>query len=64
MHNDDKVLLYGFLAFLAFCFLGWAQNLWKLAQCDFQAPYTAEVMHGVGLIPPVGAIVGWMDFGR
>ena len=43
--------------------IGWVKNVIKLAECDFQAPYKAEVIHAVGLIPPVGAIVGWMDFG-
>ena len=64
MPINDKVLLYGFFSVIIFCLAGWIQNLWKLAHCDFQAPYTAEVMHGVGLLPPVGAMVGWMDFGK
>lgn len=43
---------------------GWVQNLIKLTDCDFEAPFKAEVIHAIGVIPPVGAITGWMDFGR
>jgi len=41
--------------------IGWSVNLYKLVTCDFEAPYKAEIIRGIGLIPPVGAIVGWMD---
>ena len=43
---------------------GWVKNIIKLSNCDFEAPYKAEVIHAIGIIPPVGAIVGWMDFGE
>lgn len=43
---------------------GYVQNIYKLTQCDFEAPYKAEVIRAVGVFPPVGAIVGWMDFGK
>lgn len=43
---------------------GWVMNIYKLTQCDFEAPYKAEVIRVVGIIPPVGAIVGYMDFGK
>lgn len=40
--------------------IGWAMNIVKLIQCDFDAPYKAEVIRTVGLIPPVGAITGYL----
>ena len=43
---------------------GWVQNLVKLTKCDFEAPYKAEVIRVIGIIPPVGAVVGWMDIGE
>ena len=43
---------------------GYVQNIYKLTQCDFEAPYKAEVIRAVGVFPPVGAIVGWIDFGK
>lgn len=43
---------------------GWVKNVVKLASCDFEAPYKAEVIHSVGLIPIVGIFTGWMDFGK
>ena len=44
--------------------VGWVKNIIKLADCDFEAPYKAEVVHAVGLIPPVGMITGWLDVGK
>jgi hypothetical protein len=43
---------------------GWVMNIVKLADCDFEAPYKAEVIHAVGIIPPVGMITGWLDLGK
>lgn len=41
--------------------VGWVKNIIKLIDCDFVAPYNCEVVHLIGLIPPVGAITGWVD---
>ena len=49
---------------LAFPFIGWCKNIGKLANCDFEAPYKAEIIHGIGIVPIVGAFTGWMDLGR
>ena len=51
------------LVILVVCVTGYIKNVIKLSECDFQAPYKCEVIHGVGLVPFVGPIVGWMDFG-
>lgn len=42
---------------------GWVKNLIKLSECDFEAPYKAEVIHAIGIIPPVGMVTGWLDLG-
>lgn len=43
---------------------GWVKNIIKLSNCDFKPSYKAEVIHAVGLIPPVGMITGWLDLGK
>lgn len=40
---------------------GWVKNIIKLSDCDFKAPYKAEIIYGVGVIPIVGMITGWLD---
>lgn len=40
---------------------GWGRNIYKLAKCDFEAPYKAEIIRGIGIIPPVGAILGYCN---
>ena len=43
---------------------GWVKNIIKLSDCDFEPSYKAEIIHLVGLIPPVGMITGWMNPGK
>ena len=52
------------LLIAALAITGWVKNIIKLSGCDFQSPYKCEVIHAVGIIPPVGAVVGYMDFGK
>jgi len=39
---------------------GWGINLYKLTQCDFVAPYKCEAIRTIGIVPPLGAILGWI----
>jgi hypothetical protein len=41
---------------------GWCLNVYKLTQCDFEAPYKAEVIRGIGVpFGPVGIFAGYLD---
>lgn len=40
--------------------IGWIKNIVKLVHLDFDAPYKAEVIRIVGVVPAVGAITGWI----
>jgi hypothetical protein len=40
---------------------GYVMNIYKFAKCDFEAPYKAEVIRGVGIFIPYGIVTGWMD---
>jgi len=44
--------------------VGWGLNIYKLTQCDFEPSYKAEIIRGVGVVTPIGAIVGYMDIGK
>lgn len=67
MKKDDKALALALTPFAillivgVLCLTGWVKNIVKLAHCDFKAPYKAEVVHAVGLLPPVGVITGWIN---
>ncbi|RLA42001.1 MAG: hypothetical protein DRR06_15155 [Gammaproteobacteria bacterium] len=39
---------------------GWIVNIYKFTQLDFERPVKAEVLRGIGLFPPFGAIIGWV----
>lgn len=44
--------------------IGWAKNLIKLTSCDFMPPYKCEVVHALGVVPPVGIVTGWLNMGK
>ena len=57
------VIVYVFL--VLFLTVGWVKGVIHLCQCDFEAPYKAEIIYSVGtFVPVVGGVVGWMDFGK
>lgn len=39
----------------------WVVNLVKFCKSDFKAPIKREVIHGIGLIPPISAITCWFN---
>jgi hypothetical protein len=43
---------------------GWVKNIIKLTECDFESPVKAEIVHILGVFPPVGMITGWLDMGE
>ena len=44
---------------------GWVKCVIHFVDCDFEPNYKAEVIYGVGtFVPPVGAVIGWMDLGK
>lgn len=52
------------VVFLVAICTGWVKNLIKFSDCDFEAPYKAEVIYGIGMIPIVGMVTGWVDVGK
>mgnify|MGYP001055911774 CR=1 FL=1 len=36
-------------------------NFVKLVDCDFEPDYKCEVIHGLGVIPPLSYITVWFD---
>jgi hypothetical protein len=53
-----------FVIVFSFGILGYILNIYKLAQCDFEPSYKEEVIRTFGLFPPVGAVVGYLNFGK
>ena len=45
---------------IIFLGIGWGRNLIKFVRLDFQPPYKAEVIRGIGLTS-YGVIIGWID---
>jgi hypothetical protein len=45
-------------------YVGYALNVIKLTQCDFKYPHKAEAIRFIGLIPPIGGITGYLNFGK
>ena len=41
--------------------ISWVANIVKLTDCDFQAPFRCEVVHGIGVIPAVSLVTVWFN---
>ena len=63
LYNKMKLLPLLFVALLAFAQVAaWFVNFYKVTQCDFEAPYKSEVLHGLGVFcPPAAIITVWFD---
>ena len=48
------------LLFIVFMAGSWLVNFYKLTQCDFEADYKCEAIHGVGIIPWVHVATVWV----
>jgi hypothetical protein len=59
--SPSGCLIPFFFLAVAFAF-GYFANIYKLTQLDFEEPYKAEIIRGVGLFPPVGIFAGYMTF--
>ena len=54
-------IIMWFLIIIAFG-IGWIKCIVKEINCDFKAPYKAEIVYGIGIIVPVaGGVIGWLD---
>jgi hypothetical protein len=55
------VLAFLVMVMLGLCSLfGWGLNIYKFASCDFESPYKAEIVRGIGIpFAPMGAVVGY-----
>jgi len=59
-----KGILLFYIALIGVMGTGYVKNVIKLSDCDFEAPYKSEVIHGIGLFPPIGAVTGWLNVGK
>ena len=43
------------------CIFGWGANIYKLSNCDFDAPYKAETLRLIGVgVFPLGIVMGYI----
>jgi len=57
-------LMYVIYAIYIAGLIGWCMSIVKLCRCDFEPSYKAEIIYGVSAITGIGAITGYMDFGK
>lgn len=50
------------LLVVALMIIGYGNNIVHFVNCDFESPYKAEAIYGVGIAFPImGAITGYID---
>lgn len=64
----EKLALY-VLFVIVFCIISafglWVTNVVKFVSLDFDTPYRAEIIRGIGIpAAPIGIIVSLMDIGE
>lgn len=57
--NTRTLIVLIYICFVVAVIGSWITNVVKLTDCDFQAPYKCEVLHGVGIFPPVALVTAW-----
>ena len=63
MRESVMVAVLG-LCFVAVLVLGEVKCIVKFIRCDFEPSYKAEIVYGVGMLTPIGCIIGYMDLGK
>ena len=58
-----KLFIIWFLV-IVFAFIGEVKCVIHLCQCDFKPSYKAEVIYSVAVITGIGAVIGYIDFGK
>jgi hypothetical protein len=44
-----------------FMIASYCVNIYDLTQLDFEAPYKAEILRGIGtVVPPIGVVLGFI----
>ena len=65
LRNDWPVVFVALIVLaVAFALGGWIQDIVHFISCDFKPPYKAEILYGVGLLPAIGWLMGWFNFGK
>lgn len=64
LSRNPNAFLYSVFIVIVLGFVGWCMNVYKLTQLDFEEPYRAEAIRAVGLIPPIGAVTGYITIGE
>jgi hypothetical protein len=41
--------------------VGYIMNIVKFVKCDFEAPYKAEIIYGIGIGTGLGGVIGWIN---
>ena len=57
-----KAILY--LILIIIVLVGEVKCIIKFFSCDFKESYKAEIIYGVSMATGLGAVVGYMDFGK
>jgi hypothetical protein len=56
-----KTLVIIYILIILLAGIGYVKNIINLTKLDFETPYKAEIFRTVGLIPPMGAIIGYIN---
>jgi hypothetical protein len=67
MKMNDKgftVIELAVALFFCFAFVGECLTLYRFCKCDFEPSYKAEIIYAASLFSGLGAVTGYIDFGK
>lgn len=62
--NIPWLVVFIYLVLIGLSITGYIKDIKHLIDCDFKPTYKAEILYGIGAVTGLGAIFGWIDFGK
>lgn len=58
---SEKIIGFFIIVFYIAGGIGWALNFFMFFCLNFESPYRAEVIRGIGVVSPLGAVMGYIN---
>ena len=59
--SNGYLILISVILFWVAVLFGEIKCIYKVFQCDFKAPYKAEIIYGASALTGIGAVVGYFN---
>lgn len=50
-----------YIVVVVLAFIGYFRCIYNFIDSDFEPSYKREIVYGIGIVTPLGTIIGWLD---